>query len=176
MPGPDEVDDLDVTEVRVVRSKSTPVARHAPPTSPGGPAAMWPAVDAEHPTGPLRNLSGPVAPEDDLEAEQRQPRLVLGEHRALLDDQRREAAGGDHRDVAGLQPSSSIIRPTMPSTWHAKPKSIPDCSASTVFLAITERGRSSSTLRSWAPRRPSASREISMPGRDRAADVLARAR
>ena len=52
----------------------------------------------------------------------------------------------------------------MPSTWLATPKTIPDCSASTVFLAITERGRSSSTLRSWAPRRPSASSEISMPG------------
>ena len=33
-----------------------------------------------------------------------------------------------------------------------------------MFLAITVRGRSSSTLRSWAPRRPSASREMSMPG------------
>ena len=33
-----------------------------------------------------------------------------------------------------------------------------------MFLAITVRGRSSSTLRSWAPRRPSASSEMSMPG------------
>ena len=33
-----------------------------------------------------------------------------------------------------------------------------------MFLAITVRGRASSTLRSWAPRRPSASSEISMPG------------
>src|SRR6478672_6264357 len=41
---------------------------------------------------------------------------------------------------------------------------MPDWSDSTVFLAITDRGRSSSTLRSWAPRRPRASREISMPG------------
>ena len=52
----------------------------------------------------------------------------------------------------------------MPSTWLATPKTIPDCRASTVFLAITDRGRSNSTLRSWAPRRPSASSEISMPG------------
>ena len=52
----------------------------------------------------------------------------------------------------------------MPSTWLAKPKTMPDWSASTVFLAITVRGRSSSTLRSWAPRRPSASSEMSMPG------------
>ena len=38
-------------------------------------------------------------------------------------------------------PSSAIIRATRPSTWAATPKSIPLCNASTVFLAITERGR-----------------------------------
>ncbi len=41
---------------------------------------------------------------------------------------------------------------------------MPDCSASTVFLAITERGLTSSTLCSWAPAAASASTEISMPG------------
>src|SRR6478609_4051117 len=61
-------------------------------------------------------------------------------------------------------PSSAIIRATIPSTWLATPKTIPACSASTVFLAITERGRSNSTVRSCAPRRPSASSEISIPG------------
>ncbi len=35
---------------------------------------------------------------------------------------------------------------------------------STVFLPITERGRASSILRSWAPRAPSASTEIWIPG------------
>ncbi len=41
---------------------------------------------------------------------------------------------------------------------------MPDCSASTVFLPITDRGRASSTLSSWAPRAPRASTEISTPG------------
>jgi hypothetical protein len=35
---------------------------------------------------------------------------------------------------------------------------------STVFLPMIERGRASSILRSWAPRAPRASTEISMPG------------
>ena len=40
-----------------------------------------------------------------------------------------------------------------------------------MFLPTTPRGVASSTLRSWAPRRASASSEISTPGRDRAAEV-----
>jgi hypothetical protein len=45
----------------------------------------------------------------------------------------------------------------IPSARLAKPKNIPDRNASTVFLAITDRGRSNSTLRSCAPRLLSAS-------------------
>ncbi len=41
---------------------------------------------------------------------------------------------------------------------------MPDCRHSTVFLPITVRGRTSSTLRSAAARTASASTEISMPG------------
>ena len=41
---------------------------------------------------------------------------------------------------------------------------MPDCIASTVLRPITDRGRASSTRRSWAPRAPSASTETSMPG------------
>ena len=59
---------------------------------------------------------------------------------------------------------AAAIRVTTPSTWPAKPYRIPDCSASTVVRPITDRGRASSTRCSWAPRRPSASTEISMPG------------
>ena len=90
---------------------------------------------------------------------------VVGEAPALVDHQRREIAGGDHADVVGVGARarrSSGRRCPRPAL--ATPKTIPDCSASTVFLAITVRGRASSTLRSWAPRRPSASREISIPG------------
>ena len=61
-------------------------------------------------------------------------------------------------------PSSSIIRSTIRSTWPANPKYIPDCRHSTVFLPITERGLTGSTLRSCAARAASASKEISMPG------------
>src|SRR5664280_1051914 len=37
-------------------------------------------------------------------------------------------------------PISATIRRTTPSTWPAEPKRMPDCSASTVFLPITDRG------------------------------------
>ena len=49
--------------------------------------------------------------------------------------------------VAGAN-FSAIMRATIPSTWLATPKTIPLWSASTVFLAITDRGRSNSTCRS----------------------------
>jgi hypothetical protein len=61
-------------------------------------------------------------------------------------------------------PSSSTIRRTSPSTCPAKPYSTPDCRHSTVFFPITERGRTSSTVRSAAARVASASSEISIPG------------
>jgi hypothetical protein len=57
-----------------------------------------------------------------------------------------------------------MIRRTSPSTCAVKPYRIPDCRHSTVFLPITERGRTSSTFRSAAAREASASTEISMPG------------
>src|SRR5665213_1705579 len=41
---------------------------------------------------------------------------------------------------------------------------MPDCSDSTVFLPMTDRGRTSCTFMSWAAREASASTEISMPG------------
>ena len=111
-----------------------------------------------------QRISG-VALEDEAQSLQGEPRRVRGEARALVEHQRREMAGGDDLDVGRRRRRArrSSGRPC-PSTCAATPKSIPLCSASTVFLAITERGRSSSTLRSCAPRRPSASSEISMPG------------
>ena len=82
--------------------------------------------------------------------------------------------GGDDRHVAGSTPSSAEHpgRPA-PSTWPAKPNTAPDWSASTVFLAITERGVTSSTWRSWAPCAPERLERDLDAGRDRAADVLA---
>src|SRR6266498_3850940 len=61
-------------------------------------------------------------------------------------------------------PSSAIIRRTSASTCPAKPKTMPAWSDSAVFLPITERGATSSTRRSWAVSRTSASVEISIPG------------
>ena len=66
--------------------------------------------------------------------------------------------------TARTGPISSLMRRTRLSTWPAKPYSAPDCSASTVFLPIGERGGTSSTLRSWAARAASASSEIWIPG------------
>src|SRR5271165_6482749 len=60
--------------------------------------------------------------------------------------------------------SSLAIRRPIPSTCPAKPYTIPDCKASTVFLPITRGGLVSSTLSSCAARLDSASTEISIPG------------
>ena len=58
----------------------------------------------------------------------------------------------------------TVMRSTKPSTWPAKPKIVPDWSASTVFFPMTFLGLTSSTLRNCAARAASASTEISIPG------------
>ena len=57
-------------------------------------------------------------------------------------------------------PSSARIRPTIPSTWPAKPKTRPDWSAWDVGLPMTDGGSAKSTFRSRAARWKSASIEI----------------
>ena len=56
------------------------------------------------------------------------------------------------------------MRSTKPSTWPAKPKIVPDWSASTVFFPITFLGLTNSILRNCAARAVNASTDISMPG------------
>ena len=103
---------------------------------------------------------------------------VLGETRALVDDERRR--GGRWRSrVTSLGRRRRARRSSgrrCPSTWLAKPKTIPDWSASTVFLAITERGPEQLDLAQLGAA-PAERLEGDLDaGRDRAADVLPLAR
>ena len=75
--------------------------------------------------------------------------------------------------TAVSSPSSSRSRRTIPSTCPANPNTIPERIASTVDLPISARGSASSTFGSFAARAYSASIEISAPGADDPAQVLA---
>ena len=66
--------------------------------------------------------------------------------------------------VVTPSPSSARSLPQMPSTWAANPYTIPDWTAPSVDLPISDRGSAMSTLVSRAAREVSASIEISMPG------------
>ena len=72
--------------------------------------------------------------------------------------------------------SSAAIRLAMPSTCPAKPKMIPDCSDSTVFLPMTRLGPGQLDLEQLRrPARQRVDRDLDA-GRQRAADELALAR
>ena len=97
---------------------------------------------------------------------------TIAEVRDKYPDLPADTATGEHVGVTGRVMLSRIagklcfatIRRAMPSTCPAKPKMIPDWSASTVFLPITCGGRASSTLSNCAARRERASTDISIPG------------
>src|SRR5262249_10251358 len=118
--------------------------------------------------GPREHIRFPagVALPYQAQPDQREPRLVRGDDRHPVDHQRGHSppvaitvtAPGSSGD------SSTAIRRAIPSTCPANPYTIPDCSASTVFLPITLGGLVNSTLSSCAARRDSASTEISIPG------------
>ena len=145
-----------------------------------GPRRLRPRSDQCTPARGQTGLSVPegqgwVALEDEAQTVEGQLRLVVGDRRAGVDDR----VGAGHRWPRPRAPSHARarrrIRATTPSTWPAKPKTTPDCSASTVFFAITSAGGRSSTWRSCAPRAAERLEGDLDAGRDRTADVLARA-
>ena len=104
-------------------------------------------------TGPVAGTSSwsgrlvAVAIEDHPKTVQGQPGLVSSN--AWCSGRARALASEPVITTGRLRHPRDRVRPSMrattPSTWLANPKTDPACSASTVFLAITDRGVISST-------------------------------